>query len=170
MTLSHELSYRNPFVLVDLIFRSLKESTSDFGERRGRLTYLDPSHPELGQGSAHLGSCRLQVLPAGDDLHQQGVVVRRNDGALEGGGAVQTDAHALAGTEDLEGTEQRRPETDEKEEDEETSGVEDQRERSLGTGRLDGSKALGRRAERGRDGLANTTTYGGPGGLDGKDE
>lgn len=71
------------------------------------MSYLDPSHSELRQGSAHLGGCCLQVLPAGDDFHQQGVVVGRNDGTLEGRGAVQADAHAFAASEDLPGTEQR---------------------------------------------------------------
>lgn len=46
--------------------------------------YLHPSDPELGQGSAHLGGRRLQVLPAGDDFDQQGVVMRGDHGPLEG--------------------------------------------------------------------------------------
>lgn len=73
------------------------------GCTRGWTSYLDPSHSELGQRSAHLGGRCLQVLPAGDDFDQQGVVVRWNDSALEGGGAVQTDAHAFTASEDLRG-------------------------------------------------------------------
>lgn len=71
------------------------------------MSYLDPSHSELGQGSVHLGSCCLQVLPAGDDFYQQGVIVGRNNSTLEGRGAVQTDAHAFTAPEDLAGTEQK---------------------------------------------------------------
>lgn len=80
------------------------------GCTRGWTSYLDPSHSELGQRSAHLGGRCLQVLPAGDDFDQQGVVVRWNDSALEGGGAVQTDAHAFTASEDLRGnrTEEQR--------------------------------------------------------------
>lgn len=67
------------------------------------MSYLDPSYSELGQGSAHLGRRCLQVLPAGDDFNQQGVVVWRNDSSLEGRGAIQTDAHAFTTSEDLTG-------------------------------------------------------------------
>lgn len=72
------------------------------------MSYLDPSHSELGQGSAHLGGCSLQVLPAGDDFHQEGVVVGGDDGPLEGRGTVQADAHAFAASENLAGREQWR--------------------------------------------------------------
>lgn len=67
----------------------------------GESSYLDPAHPELGQGSTHLGRRRLQVFPAGDDFDQQGVVMWGDDGSLEGRGAVQTDPHALTTAEDL---------------------------------------------------------------------
>lgn len=73
-------------------------------ERASRdLSYLHPAHPELSQGSTHLGRRRVQVFPAGDDFDQQGVVMWRDDGALEGRGAVQTDPHALTTAEDLMG-------------------------------------------------------------------
>ena len=69
--------------------------------------HLDPAHSELRQRPVHLGGGGGQVVAAGDDLDQQGVVVRGDDGSLEGGRAVQTDAHPLAATEDLR-TEERR--------------------------------------------------------------
>lgn len=71
------------------------------------MSYLDPSHSELGQSAAHLGSGCLQVLPAGDDFYQQGVIVGGNDSTLEGRGTVQADAHAFTASEDLAGTEQK---------------------------------------------------------------
>lgn len=64
-------------------------------------SYLDPSHSKLGQGSAHLGGGCVQVLSTGDHFHKQRIVVGRDDGALEGRSAVQTDSHAFATTEDL---------------------------------------------------------------------
>lgn len=72
------------------------------------MSYLDPSHSELSQGSAHLGGCRLQVLPTGDDFDKQGVIVGGNDGTLEGRGAVQTNSHTFPSSEDLGGATQRR--------------------------------------------------------------
>lgn len=67
------------------------------------MSYLDPSHSELSQGSAHLGRCCLQVFPAGYDFNQQGVVMWRNDSSLEGRGTIQTDSHAFTAPEDLIG-------------------------------------------------------------------
>lgn len=66
------------------------------------FSYLDPSHSELSQGAAHLRGSRVQVLSAGDDFHQQRVIVGWNNGTLEGWGAVQADAHTLTTPEDLE--------------------------------------------------------------------
>lgn len=43
------------------------------------------------------------VLAVGDDFDQQGVVVGRDDGPLEGGSVVQADAHALPAAEHLQG-------------------------------------------------------------------
>lgn len=77
--------------------------SESIGKTEAGTSYLDPSDSELGQGSAHLGGRRLQVLPAGDDFDQQGVVMRGDHGPLEGRGAVQTDAHALAASEHLTG-------------------------------------------------------------------
>lgn len=68
----------------------------------GWVSYLDPSHSELSQGSAHLGRCCLQILPTGDDFDQQRVIVGWNHSTLEGRGAVQTDTHALTATEHLD--------------------------------------------------------------------
>ncbi|PAV58836.1 hypothetical protein WR25_08844 [Diploscapter pachys] len=64
-------------------------------------SHLDTSNSELLERSDHLGSC-IRVIPRmGDDLDEQGVVVGRNDGAREGRGRIQTDAHSLARTEHL---------------------------------------------------------------------
>lgn len=76
-------------------------------QTRPRPSYLHASDSELGQRSAHLGRRRLQVLAAGDDFDQQRVVVRRDDGALEGRGTVQTDPHAFAAAEYLVGEKRR---------------------------------------------------------------
>uniref|UniRef100_A0A2D4EVF9 Uncharacterized protein n=1 Tax=Micrurus corallinus TaxID=54390 RepID=A0A2D4EVF9_MICCO len=62
---------------------------------------LDSPDAELGQSPAHLGGCRGVVFAVGDDLHQERVVVRGDDGSLEGRGTVQADAHPLATSEDL---------------------------------------------------------------------
>lgn len=69
----------------------------------GTFSYLHPSDSEFSQGSAHLRRRSLQVLPTGDDLNQQRVIVRRNHSPLECRGAVQTDSHAFATSEDLTG-------------------------------------------------------------------
>ena len=73
-----------------------------------RPPHLDTAHAELRQRPVHLGGGGGQVVAAGDDLDQQGVVVRRDDCPLEGRRAVQADAHALAATEDLRTEEERR--------------------------------------------------------------
>lgn len=62
-------------------------------------SHLDTPNSELLERSDHLGSCIRVVPRMGDDLDEQGVVVGRDDGAREGRGRVQTDAHALARTE-----------------------------------------------------------------------
>ena len=35
------------------------------------VSYLDPSHSELSQGSTHLGGSCIQVFSTGDDFYQQ---------------------------------------------------------------------------------------------------
>lgn len=81
--------------------KSKKKSHSAPEPSSTSLSYLDPAHSELSQGSAHLWRRGRQVLRAGDDFYQQGVIVGWDDSALEGRSAVQTDAHAFTAPEDL---------------------------------------------------------------------
>lgn len=64
-----------------------------------RNVCFDAADPELLQGSVHFRAGGLQIFGMGDDFDQQGVVIGGDYGASEGGSTVQTDAHALAGTE-----------------------------------------------------------------------
>lgn len=49
-----------------------------------RQSNLDATDTELRKGTAHLGGCGLEVLAAGDDLDQEGVIMGRDDSTLEG--------------------------------------------------------------------------------------
>ena len=62
---------------------------------------LDASDPEFLHGAKHLGACSLVVARMRDDLDEQRVVVRADEGARESRGAVQADAHALCTPEHL---------------------------------------------------------------------
>jgi hypothetical protein len=55
---------------------------------------LDAADAEFAQGAAHAVEGDLVAVSAGDDLHEHRVVERRDDGAGETGGAVETDSEA----------------------------------------------------------------------------
>lgn len=86
---------------------SYTQLTGPDREANGHLgpadSHLHASDSELGKGSAHLRGGRGVVLAVGDDFDQQGVVVGGDDGALEGRGVVQADAHSLPAPEHLRG-------------------------------------------------------------------
>ena len=65
-------------------------------------TDLNSSDAELLEGAAELGGGGAEGVRPGDHLDEEGVVVGGDDGAGEGAGAVEADAHALARAEHLD--------------------------------------------------------------------
>ena len=63
---------------------------------------LDAADSELLERAEQLGARGRMVLGVRDDLDEQRVVVRRDDGAGEGVGRVDANAHALAAAVDLD--------------------------------------------------------------------
>ena len=66
------------------------------------LTYFDPSDPKFFERSGQLCGRSLESVRPGDNLDEEGVIVRRDDGSGKSAGRVQTDPHALTGSEDLD--------------------------------------------------------------------
>ena len=69
-------------------------------------SHLDAAHTKLAHSTQHLGAGALVVARMRDDLDQQRVVVGADEGAAEGGRAVEAYAHALGAAEHLR---QKRP-------------------------------------------------------------